>query len=226
MNSEDISLDTYEDKKLDTVEAAENMNMDCTDGDEKSAEDEDKNSTEKIEITEDKNKKEGNTNQKIDTIIKYQFGEDEKVLALRRAASSAVETVRRSFHGAIEEVKKVQDEKNDYCLQQVLDMLHTMMTEGLQKVDDYLEESKIKHTTLQDLPDVWFKHLMKFLPLTDQNMLRQVSPTMKQKVTINSKHFRSYKINLNTDQLPVFPEFFHESKLPVSLSLSGLEMMD
>ena len=57
-------------------------------------------------------------------------------------------------------------------------------------------------------------------------MLRQVSASMYHKVTLNNKHFRSYKINLNTDLLPVFPDFFHESKVPVSLTLPELDKMN
>ena len=143
----------------------------------------------------------------------------------RWEASTAIETLRSVLPGVIELVQKLQYEKNDFSLQQGLDLLQRTV-QDLGKVDDCLEESKVKYISLPDLPDLVMKHLLKFLSLADWNMLRQVSASMYHNVTFNNKHFRSYKIDLNIDLLPVFPDFFHESAVPVSLTLPGIDKMN
>ena len=61
--------------------------------------------------------------------------------------------------GVIEQVQNVQTEKNDYCLQQVLDKLDRF-TEELPIIDELLVESEEKYISLPDLPDVAFKNLL------------------------------------------------------------------
>ena len=63
---------------------------------------------------------------------------------------------------AIQEAKKLQNKKNDYCLQQVLDDFETI-TAYLLKIEDNMEESRIKYITPTDLPDLAFKHLLNLL---------------------------------------------------------------
>ena len=127
---------------------------------------------------------------------------------------------------AIDQVQKVQHEKEDYCLQQGLHLLKKQ-AEDLVKVIDCLDQSKEKYITLTDLPDVAFEHLLTFLSLKDQNMLRIVSPSMYNKVTMNNRHFRCYMINLiRSAKIPIFPPFFHESKFPVALTFPRCEKLN